>query len=187
VKTILYVNPSLNANTSASSAVAEAIVNKILKVADTRVLRRDLVHEPIPHLVPGSASAPLAATLSAEVLAADVIVVAAPMWNFAVPSALKAWVDHIVLAGVTFRYGENGPVGLLEKKRLFIVEASGGDYSGSEMGRKNHAAPYLKDIFGFLGVHDATVIAVSGTAYRREASVAEALRMVESLNVDFPS
>ena len=88
--------------------------------------------------------------------AADVLVLAAPMYNFGPPAALKAWIDQIARAGVTFRYGEAGPVGLLEDKKAYIVTATGGAPVESAV---DYAIPYLRHVLGFIGVTDVTVVA----------------------------
>ena len=91
--------------------------------------------------------------LTDELLAADVLVMAAPMYNFAIPSTLKAWLDHVLRAGVTFKYTETGPQGLLSGKRAFVLTARGGIYAGSTA---DHQEPYLRQVMGFIGIHDVT-------------------------------
>ena len=104
--------------------------------------------------------------LVAELEAADVIVIGAPVYNFGIPGALKLWIDQVCRAGVTFRYGENGPVGLLEGKRAFVVVSSGGTEAGSAI---DFVTPYLRHVLGFIGIIDVEIIAadrlmVNGTA-----------------------
>jgi FMN-dependent NADH-azoreductase len=91
-----------------------------------------------------------------ELVQSDVIVIGTPIYNFGVPAALKAWVDQVARARKTFRYTENGPVGLLEGKKAYIVVASGGTEVGSGI---DFATGYLKHILGFIGIHDVTVFA----------------------------
>ena len=93
--------------------------------------------------------------LVAEVLDADTIVIGVAMYNFSIPAALKAWIDQICRVGVTFKYGENGPEGLLKGKKAIIAIASGGTEIGSDY---DHASPYLRFIFGFLGITDVTIV-----------------------------
>lgn len=140
-----------------------------------RVCRRDLGTEPLPHLditllnawtqpAEGHGAAECAALQRAnglidELLAADVLVLAAPMYNFAIPSTLKAWFDHVLRAGVTFRYSENGPQGLLHGKRAFVLTARGGIYAG---GSQDHQEPYLRQVLAFMGIHDVTFIHAEG-------------------------
>ena len=117
--------------------------------------------------------------LIAELEAADTIVITAPIYNFAIPASLKAWVDLIARARRTFRYTEAGPEGLLKGKRAFIVFASGGVPLGSEV---DFASGYLKHILGFVGITDVTVIAadghlIDGDAVNRATSAIDGLKL----------
>jgi FMN-dependent NADH-azoreductase len=136
---------------------------------------RDLAAEPVPHLdatllggwmTPAeqqseAEKAALARSnqLTDELLAADVLVLAAPMYNFAIPSTLKAWLDHVLRAGVTFKYSETGPQGLLSGKRAFVLTARGGIYAGSGL---DHQEPYLRQALAFIGIHDVQFIHAEG-------------------------
>lgn len=136
---------------------------------------RDLAVEPVPHLdatllggwmTPSEQQsevekAALARSnqLTDELLAADVLVLAAPMYNFAIPSTLKAWLDHVLRAGVTFKYTETGPQGLLTGKRAFVLTARGGIYAGSGL---DHQEPYLRQALAFIGIHDVQFIHAEG-------------------------
>ncbi|MEX3776089.1 FMN-dependent NADH-azoreductase [Pseudomonas sp. MYb118] len=136
---------------------------------------RDLAINPVPHLdinlLGGwmksaeqrneieQASLERSNELTDEVLAADVLVLAAPMYNFAIPSTLKAWLDHVLRAGVTFKYTETGPQGLLTGKRAYVLTARGGIYAG---GPADHQEPYLRQVMGFIGIHDVTFIHAEG-------------------------
>ncbi|VVN41958.1 FMN-dependent NADH-azoreductase [Pseudomonas fluorescens] len=97
--------------------------------------------------------------LTDELLGADVLVMAAPMYNFAIPSTLKAWLDHVLRAGVTFKYTDTGPQGLLSGKRAYVLTARGGIYAGSTA---DHQEPYLRQVMGFIGIHDVTFIHAEG-------------------------
>lgn len=97
--------------------------------------------------------------LTDEVLAADVLVLAAPMYNFAIPSTLKAWLDHVLRAGITFKYTPTGPQGLLTGKRAFVLTARGGIHAGAVT---DHQEPYLRQVLGFIGIHDVTFIHAEG-------------------------
>jgi FMN-dependent NADH-azoreductase len=116
-----------------------------------------------------------AEALVAELQAADTLVIGAPIYNFGVPAALKAWIDQVARAGVTFRYSETGPVGLLSGKRAFIVAASGGTEAGGGM---DFATGYLRHVLGFLGIADVTLVAADrlmfdqGAVARAEAEIA---------------
>ncbi|MCJ8308157.1 MAG: NAD(P)H-dependent oxidoreductase [Rhizobiaceae bacterium] len=107
----------------------------------------------------------------AELEAADTIVIGVPIYNFGVPAALKAWVDMVCRARRTFAYTENGPVGLLKDKKAYLVIASGGTDSGSEI---DFATGYLRHVLGFIGIHDVTVVDASGLMKDENASLARA-------------
>jgi FMN-dependent NADH-azoreductase len=96
--------------------------------------------------------------------AADEILVATPLWNFSVPPMLKAYIDNIAIAGETFKYTEEGPVGLMGDKKLTVIQASGGVYSSGPAAAMDHASNYLKHVFGFIGVEDVKVVYVEGIA-----------------------
>lgn len=113
----------------------------------------------------------------AELQDADVIVIGAPMYNFSIPSTLKAWVDLIARVGVTFQYTENGPVGLLTGKKAYIVAATGGVPVNSPA---DFATPYLKQVLGFVGISDVEVVEASGFAVNAEEAMARALANVEA-------
>jgi len=104
-----------------------------------------------------------------EVEASDVIVIAAPMYNFSLPSTLKAWIDHIARAGRTFRYTPTGPVGQLKDKKVYVVLSQGGKNTGSPM---DFEQPYLRGVLGFLGITDVTFVNVEGLAFDAESKAA---------------
>lgn len=136
---------------------------------------RDLALNPVPHLdshllggwmKPGAQRSAeevqaLARSneLTDEVLAADVLVLAAPMYNFTIPSTLKAWLDHVLRAGVTFKYTPTGPQGLLTGKRAYVLTARGGIHAGAG---SDHQEPYLRQVMAFIGIHEVTFIHAEG-------------------------
>ncbi|AIL63030.1 MULTISPECIES: FMN-dependent NADH-azoreductase [Pseudomonas] len=140
-----------------------------------QVTLRDLAVNPVPHLdanLLGGWMKPeeqrnsdelqaLARSneLTDEVLAADVLVLAAPMYNFTIPSTLKAWLDHVLRAGITFKYTETGPQGLLTGKKAYILTARGGIHAGAS---SDHQEPYLRQVMAFIGIHDVTFIHAEG-------------------------
>src|SRR5262249_31896699 len=144
--TILQINSSLFGEGGQSSQLATALVEQLLRPGD-RLIQRDLASEPIPHLTAERFAAFITApeqrtieqqreaaysdALIDELRAADVIVLGLPMYNFGVPSALKAYFDHVGRAGVTFRYGEKGPEGLLTGKKAYVLATRGGVYQGT--------------------------------------------------------
>lgn len=141
---------------------------------DTLALR-DLALNPVPHLdadLLGGWMKPEAQRSAAEVqallrsneltdelLAADVLVLAAPMYNFTIPSTLKAWLDHVLRAGITFKYTPTGPQGLLSGKRAIVLTARGGIHAGAS---SDHQEPYLRQVMAFIGIHDVTFIHAEG-------------------------
>lgn len=119
--------------------------------------------------------------LADQFAAADKVLFAAPFWNFGIPARLKAYIDHIVLAGVTFNYTDDGPVGILEGKKAFFITARGGNYSEEPLKSWDFATPYLKAILGFMGISDYAFVAAEGTAYPgNEKRLAEAIAAAES-------
>ncbi|MEM7499017.1 MAG: NAD(P)H-dependent oxidoreductase, partial [Pseudomonadota bacterium] len=120
----------------------------------------------------------LSETLIGEIEAADTLVIGVPIYNFGVPAAFKAWIDLIARARRTFRYTENGPVGLLEGKRAILVVASG----GTEVdGGIDFATPWLRHVLGFIGIHDVEVIKADRQMLRGEDARLEAEAAIERL------
>lgn len=110
-----------------------------------------------------------------ELLQADLLVIGAPMYNFSLPSSLKAWIDRVAVAGTTFAYGEAGPEGLLKGRRAYIASVRGGQYAeGTPEAALDHQERYLQDLLGFLGIVDVTVIRAEGVAMG-ESEKAQAL------------
>ncbi len=99
-----------------------------------------------------------------EVMEADILVIGAPLYNFGIPSTLKAWIDHIARAGITFRYTEAGPEGLVKGKKVYVALSSGGVYSEGPLTGYDFVAPYLQTVLGFLGMTDVTIVRVEGTS-----------------------
>lgn len=120
----------------------------------------------------------LSDSLVAELKSADTIVIASPIYNFGIPATLKAWVDMICRIGMTFRYTENGPVGLLEGKRAIILVASGGTTVGSPI---DFATPYLKQALAFIGITDVIFIAADALGQNAEEKRAEATVQIQAL------
>ncbi|WP_298211111.1 FMN-dependent NADH-azoreductase [Acidovorax sp.] len=115
----------------------------------------------------------LSEALVSQFLAADVIVIGAPLYNFSIPSQLKAWIDRISQAGRTFKYTEKGPVGLAGGKTVIVASSRGGVYSSSEGGQAmEHQESYLKVVFGFFGITDVRFVRAEGVAMGPDAKVA---------------
>ncbi len=113
-----------------------------------------------------------------EVKAADILVIGAPIYNFSVPAAMKAWIDQIARARKTFKYTENGPVGLLEGKKAYVVVTSGGVPVGSAV---DFASGYLRHVLGFIGIEDVTIIAADSLMQAGDAKVDEAAGAIDAL------
>lgn len=178
--TILLINSSPRGNASYSKQIAESVINDLRKdQPNAKLMVRDLARAPLPHIDDDFVTATrspdgpqtdrqraLLATSDAlieELFAADIVIIAAPMINFSVSSTLKSWFDYIARAGRTFRYSEAGPQGLVTGKRVIVVSASGGIYSG-EHAAFDFQVPWLRNMLGFLGMTDVDVIRVEGTA-----------------------
>jgi FMN-dependent NADH-azoreductase len=165
---ILHLDSSVLGQASASRALTAAIVARLLRDAPkARVLHRDLAGEhALPHLDGASLakSDPTEAARSARVmedfLAADIVVLGAPMYNFGIPSQLKAWIDRVAVAGKTFRYTAEGPQGLAGGRKVIVAATYGGQHP-VESGR-NFVEPYLRQVFGFLGIDDVEVVSAEG-------------------------
>ena len=183
---LLQLNTSLFSHGGQSSQLADAFVAAWQKKhADGRVVKRDLTAEPVPHLDAERFSAFLAKPedrtpaqqaavaysdqLIAELREADVIVLGLPMYNFGVPSVLKAYFDHIARAGVTFRYTEKGPIGLLTGKEVYVLAARGGLYAGTP---KDTQTAYVRNFLGFLGMTDVEFVYAEGLAMGEESKTA---------------
>jgi FMN-dependent NADH-azoreductase len=188
---ILVLNSSVSGEASVSRLlVADAVTELTQRDPSAKVVFRDLGADPIPHLTPstvaGVRAAPstpaehearaLSDKLIAELRAADVIVIGAPMYNFSIPTTLRAWFDHVLRAGETFRYSEAGPEGLLGGKRVIVVESRGGLYSEGPAQALDFQEPYLRQLLGFVGLTDVTFIRAEKIGYgpdAREQAVAD--------------
>jgi FMN-dependent NADH-azoreductase len=120
----------------------------------------------------------LSDALIAEVTAADTLVIGLPIYNFGVPAALKAWIDQIARAGVTFQYTETGPKGLLSGKRAIVVVASGGTEAGSDI---DFATGYIRHVLGFIGIEDVTLVTADRLMVDADASLAKATAQLDAL------
>jgi len=185
---ILLITTSTRGSDSYSTQVAQALVAKLqADKPGTTLVTRDFAAAPLPHvgedfvagrMLPAeqrsaaqAAAMVLSDELIDELLASHTLVIASPMYNFGVPSTLKAWIDHIARAGKTFAYGANGPSGLVAGKKVYLTAARGGLYSeGQQFAAYNFQDPYLKAVLGFLGMTDVETIVVEGIAYGPEAT-----------------
>ena len=182
---VLVLNSSALGNASVSNElVQDALTRLRARDPNLEVITRDLGANPVPHLNSDSAMAlrgappandaqaaaqALSDTLIAELKAADTVVIGAPMYNFGIASTLKAWFDYVLRAGVTFRYTETGPVGLLEGKRAIVIESRGGFYSEGATSVLDSQEPHLKTLMSFMGIKDVTFIRAEKLAFGPEA------------------
>jgi FMN-dependent NADH-azoreductase len=204
--TILQINSSLHGEDAQSSQLASEFVAALGGTRERRgstsassspVIVRDLSSAPVPHLTAERLTA--LATLVAErtleqqrivsesdelideLKRADVIVIGLPMYNFGVPSTLKAYFDHVARAGVTFRYSESGPVGLMTGKKAYVVATRGGQHAGTP---RDMQSAFVRQFLGFIGIEDVEFVYVEGLALgaeSREAALRAAGERIEQL------
>jgi FMN-dependent NADH-azoreductase len=198
---ILLITSSPRGEASFSTRIARTLAEKLAsREQGSTITVRDLTTQHLPHLdgtfatarnTPPELLSPaqkavlnLSDALVAELSAADVVIIGAGMINFGIPSNLKAYIDHVLRPGVTFKYSEKGPEGLLRNKKVYLVLARGGVYSEGFMQSLNFQDPYLKAVLAFIGLTDVEVIAAEGVAFGPEAaekSVNAALERVHAL------
>lgn len=188
-QTVLHIDASARLTGSTSRVLSARIVEKL----GGEVTRRDLT-DAIPQIdetwvnanftpadqrtTEQAETLALSDSLIAEIKAADVLVFGVPIYNFGVPAALKAWIDQIARAGVTFRYTENGPEGLLEGKRAVIAVASGGTPAGSDI---DFATGYMRHIMGFIGIHDVELVTADRMMVDADAALSKANTQIDAL------
>lgn len=180
--TILQLNSSLYSEGGQSTRLADEFVAALrAKDPDAKLIVRDFAHEPVPHLdaerfgafVAGKeerspeqqAVVDYSDALIAELQSADVIVLGLPMYNFGVPSQLKAWVDHIARAGITFRYTEKGAIGLLTGKKAYVFATRGGQYAGTPA---DSMTAYVRQLLAFLGITEVEFVYAENLAINEQ-------------------
>jgi FMN-dependent NADH-azoreductase len=197
---LLHLDSSVLGPHSVSRQVSAAIVDRLRHATSSlEVVYRDLTQTPLAHLsgshlaaaqgapAPAELGPDLAASAAAldEFLAADIVVIGAPMYNFTIPSQLKAWIDRVLVAGKTFKYDANGPQGLAGAKRVIVAISRGGYYgAGSPAAALEHLETYLRGVFGFMGIQTPEFIIADGIQVgpeHREKSIASALQAATSL------
>jgi len=194
---ILQLNSSLSGESGQSSRLASEFAGALAAATGATVNVRDLARQPLPHLTAERFAAfttPASArtveqqrhvsesdALIDELRRADVLVLGVPMYNFGVPSTLKAYFDHVARAGVTFRYTAEGPVGLLTGKRAFVFATRGGRYAGTDADLQS---AFLRRFLGFIGINDVEFVYAEGLslgAEQREQALAAALERIDQL------
>jgi FMN-dependent NADH-azoreductase len=186
---LLHIDSSaLGANSVTRELTAAVVARWQDRIPGLRVRYRDLDANPVPHLTGRSlAKADPTEVADAEqvlkqFLDADVVVIGAPMYNFAIPSTLKAWIDRVTVSGTTFRYAENGPEGLAGGKKVIIASGRGGVHSGAP---SDFQEPFLTFLFGFLGIDDIEFVRAEGVSmspqHRAEAIAAARTSIAEPM------
>ncbi|HWB06822.1 MAG TPA: FMN-dependent NADH-azoreductase [Verrucomicrobiales bacterium] len=194
---LLHVDSSILGPSSVSRVLSSEIVKVQRQLhPGLEVVYRDLASDPLQHLsgnhlaaaqgaapVPGLDIEAGGAALS-EFLSADIVVIGAPMYNFAVPSQLKAWIDRLAVAGKTFRYTDKGPEGLAGGRKVFVASSRGGAYSESAFAFLDHQEAYLQAILGFFGISDITFVRAENLARGdiRDNSIKEARAQIAALS-----
>jgi FMN-dependent NADH-azoreductase len=198
---LLHIDSSILGPNSVSRQISAAVVARLAAATPgIEVTYRDLAANPLSHLTGGQFAARIGAppgeahtraevasgeAVLEEFLAADIVVIGAPMYNFTLPSQLKAWVDQILIAGKTFRYGAGGPEGLVGDKRVIIALSRGGLYGpGAPAAAFEHLESYLRTVFAFIGVISPEIIIAEGIQIgpdRRAKALDEALRAAGEL------
>lgn len=192
---ILRIESSARTSGSTTRDLNDKIVDRFRQSGPVDVALRDLT-VPVPQITESwvganftpaaertadqAAELALSHTLVAELQDADVIVIGVPIYNFGVPAALKAWVDQVARAGVTFKYSAEGPVGLLEGKRAILSVASGGTEVGSDI---DFASGYMRHVLGFIGVHDVEIVRADQQMVDADATKAKASADLDALKI----
>lgn len=196
---VLRISSSILGDNSASALLSAELLQALTSQNESLTVKeRNFSATPIPHLdgqwlqaigtaeqarsSEQKAMVAFSDELIAEVMAADTLVIALPMYNFTVPSMLKAWIDHVARAGVTFAYTEQGPKGLLKDKKVYLVTTMGGKH---EIGVSDFLRPYMKLIMGFLGLTDVEIITASGLNMgpeQREAGLSEGRAQIADIS-----
>jgi len=198
---ILHVTTSPMGNASQSIKLGNAIVQKIKETHPNAVVKiTDLNLLPFPHLTENQISSiytPVESRTAdqkklleksdeavAELFDADIIIVSTPMYNFGIPSSLKAWIDHIARGGVTFKYSPEGAEGLVKNKKAYLAISTGAVFSEGAYKEMDFTASYLKAVLGFIGITDVNTFRVEGLAIPgiSEHAATKALQTVSEFN-----
>ena len=192
---VLVLSSSLNFEQGNSSQLAQQFIDKLQAQQTLHLTKRDLAKQPLDHLTIEEVQAWMTANeqktpeqhnLSAlsdnlieEVQKADTLIIAMPMYNFGIPSTFKTWMDRVARAGVTFKYTDNGPVGLLTNKKVIIIAARGGAYQGTV---KDSQSQHLSDFFALIGITDVEFIYAEGLNMgQQEQSFTQAAQQMDKM------
>ncbi len=182
---LLHLDSSIQGDTSVTRLLSAAVVERFRqRDGGVAVAYRDLAAAPLPHITLPRFGTDAAEAVLAEFLAADVVVLGAPMYNFGLPTQLKSWFDHILVAGKTFRYGAGGVEGLAAAKKAVVVLSRGGVYSEGPAAAMEHAEAHLRAMLGFIGIDRPQIIVAEGVAMGdepRRVAIDAALAAVEDV------
>nr|WP_315382365.1 NAD(P)H-dependent oxidoreductase [uncultured Sphingomonas sp.] len=182
---LLHLDSSIQSDTSVTRLLSAAVVERFRqRDGGVAVAYRDLAAAPLPHITLPRFGTDAAEAVLAEFLAADVVVLGAPMYNFGLPTQLKSWFDHILVAGKTFRYGAGGVEGLAAAKKAVVVLSRGGVYSEGPAAAMEHAEAHLRAMLGFIGIDRPQIIVAEGVAMGdepRRVAIDAALAAVEDV------
>ena len=190
---ILRIDASMRKNGSYSRTLSTKLIAQLKNQASSNVKKRDLA-DGIPIINEAWIEAnftdvaertaeqrsvlSFSDALTSELIATDTLVIGLPIYNFNVPAAFKAWIDQVARAKVTFRYGDNGPEGLLENKKAYVIISSGGTQLGSEV---DFVSDYIHHVLGFIGIKNVTIIDSSGIGRNEEKVIADAHAIIEGI------
>ena len=186
---LLHLDASSLGQHSVSRELTAAIAGQLAQEHSAlHVTYRDLIAHPLPHWTPvvdaESEAAKLGQVVMDEFLAADIVVIGAPMYNFSIPSQLKAWLDRVLVAGKTFSYDENGPKGLAGGKRVIVASSRGGIYTSGPAAALDFQESYLRAAFGFIGITDVQFVRAEGvnvSAENKTKAIASAHNTIGTL------
>jgi FMN-dependent NADH-azoreductase len=194
---ILIVDSAATGQASVSRKLTAEFAQQVrAREPHVRIVHRDVGRAPVPHLTEDTvrgirgdaeteaerATRALSDQLIAELQDADVVVIGAPMYNFGMPSTLKAWFDHVLRARVTFRYTESGPEGLLKGKRAIVIESRAGFYSEGPAAGMDSQEPHIRTLLGFMGITDVTFVRAEKLAFGPEAATAAVTEAIAQLD-----
>jgi len=193
---ILIVDSAATGDSSVSRRLTGELEKALSGRGPVRIVRRDVGAVPVPHLTaettPAIRGAPaetgaarealaLSDELIAELKSADLVVIGAPMYNFGMASTLKAWFDHVLRAGITFRYSEAGPEGLVRGKKAIVIESRAGLYSSGPSAPMDSQEPHLRTLLAFMGLDDVAFVRAERLAFGPEAAAASIAGAVDEL------
>ena len=195
---VLVIDSAATGAESVSRKLVDSLVDSLAAHGERiEIVRRDIGTKPMPHLTPdtvpairtgeaateaGRAALALSDQLVEELRSAELVVIGAPMYNFGMPSTLKAWFDHVLRARVTFRYTEAGPEGLMSGKKAIVVESRAGLYSEGPAASMDSQEPHIRTLLGFMGIDDVTFVRAEKLAFgpeAAEAAIGDALGQIE--------